>query len=302
MKTGRPNKPGAALGLTLVEVVIILAVLAVLVLLIVLNIGRLGRKTPLSRRLVCASNLKGLGLSAKIYANDNREDWPAVGFDESLIGSIRYTVPAGGGAGTVQSPDRTMPVTGGPAGAREVSVTRAFWMLVRSGDVVPMQCICPSSNDQEDQTLNVMLYYDFAGPQHISYGYQVPFGVRQSRAREGMHNGMVLAADKGPYVDTSVSVPTNLTANSPLNSWQPFNSPNHAGEGQNALFADGHVSFMRLPLAGVDNDNIYTIALDNILPASRVIGESPWAHNAPPFTAFNAEGKCLGTTDSVIFP
>ena len=76
MIAGRSKKPEVSLGLTLVEVVIILAVLALLLILVV----RLaGRKTTLSRRLVCACNLKGIGTSAKIYANDFGEDWPMVG-------------------------------------------------------------------------------------------------------------------------------------------------------------------------------------------------------------------------------
>ena len=224
------------------------------------------------------------------------------GYDEGLAGSIRYTVPAGGGAGTVQSPDRTMPTTSGPEGAREASLTRAFWLLVRSGDVTVQQCICPSSKDKADPTLNFDLYYDFAGPRNISYGCQVPFGAIPSRPHEGMHNDMVLAADKGPYVDASVPAPMNLTVSSPRDAWRPFNSRNHGGEGQNALFADGHVSFMRTPIAGVESDNIYTVALDNVSLAARVIGESPWVHSAPPFTAIDAEGKHLASTDSVIFP
>jgi len=302
MTVGRLKKPGVSLGLTLAEVVIVLAGLVVLALLIILGVGRMDRRTPLSRRLVCASNLKGIGIFAKVYANDFDVAWPTVGFDESMIGSIRYTVPAGGGAGTVQSPDRTMPTTSGPGGAREVSVTRAYWQLVRSGDVVEQQFICPSSDDEPDPALIVEPYYDFAGPQNISYGFQVPFGSMPSRPHEGMHNDMVLAADKGPYVDASVLPPMNLTVSSPRDAWRPFNSPNHGGEGQNALFADGHVSFMRTPIVGVENDNIYTVALDNVSLAARVIGESPWVRSAPPFTAVDAEGGHLASTDSVIFP
>lgn len=301
MIVGRLKKPGVSLGLTLVEVMIVLAVLVVLALLILFTpISH--RNRGVSRRLICASNLKGIGTSAKIYANDFGEDWPMVGYDESRVGSIRYTVPAGGGAGTVQSPDRTMPTTSGPGGAREVSVTRAYWQLVRSGDVTVEQLICPFSGDEPDPTVDIERYYDFASPKNISYGYQVPFGVRSSRAREGVHNGMVLAADKGPYVNASVPTPANLTVSSPRDAWRSFNSPNHGGEGQNALFADGHVSFMRTPIVGVENDNIYTVALDNISLAARVIGESPWVRSAPPFTAIDAEGKHLASTDSVIFP
>ena len=41
--------------------------------------------------------------------------------------------------------------------------------------------------------------------------------------------------------------------------WNNYNSGNHTGEGQSVLFVDGHVEFVRKPIVGVNNDNIYTI-------------------------------------------
>ncbi len=122
---------------------------------------------------------------------------------------------------------------------------------------------------------------------------------------------MVFAADKGPYVDASVASPSHglKTIISPPGSynippgspWRTFNSRNHQGEGQNVLFADGHASFYRVPTVGVDGDNIYTIALDNVNEASRVIGESPWLRSLPPFAPIDAPFT-YSSTDSVIFP
>ena len=37
-----------------------------------------------------------------------------------------------------------------------------------------------------------------------------------------------------------------------------INSPNHEGDGQNILYADGHVEFQQHPFCGMDRDNIYT--------------------------------------------
>ena len=36
------------------------------------------------------------------------------------------------------------------------------------------------------------------------------------------------------------------------------NSKNHNGEGENVLFADGHVELAQNPFVGVERDNIYT--------------------------------------------
>ncbi len=49
-----------------------------------------------------------------------------------------------------------------------------------------------------------------------------------------------------------------------LDDLKPFNSPNHGGRGdgngQNVGRADGSVDFVRKPLAGIDGDNIYSMA------------------------------------------
>jgi prepilin-type processing-associated H-X9-DG protein len=287
-------------GATLLGVVAVLAVIA-LVVLVLLPAMRRGRVVSL--RIVCAANLKGIGTSMKLYAADDLGSWPTPAFDELAIGAIRYTVAPGSGAGTVASPSRDQPSVGGPGGAVELSATRAYWMLVRSGEVVRNQFICNFSGDQSDPTENPDLYYDFAGRSNISYGYQVPFGPMTTRAREGAPGRLPVAADKGPYVDASVAEPgAALTVLSKDKAWRPFNSRNHGGEGQNVLYADGHATWENRPVIGVDGDNIYTVALDNLTEASRVIGESPWRRSAHPFQPVDAEGVLLSSTDSVIFP
>ncbi|HEY3243487.1 MAG TPA: hypothetical protein VGM03_09050 [Phycisphaerae bacterium] len=259
-----------------------------------------------SPRLMCLSNLKGIGTSCKIYANDFGNAWPVPAFDESAIGMIDYTVKAGSGQGSVRSPDRTLPSRGGPGGARQLSVTRAFWMLVRSGDVTARQFICPNSGDRADPTEKINENYDFTAPENVSYGLQVPFGPQRTRAGEWMDARVALIADRGPYRDGRVAVlPPNLAMPKPRDNpmvWRPFNSQNHGGEGQNVLFADGHGEFAMRPIAGADHDNIYTVALDNTQFPSFMGGESPWVRSAPPYAPFTADGEPLASTDSVIFP
>lgn len=263
-----------------------------------------------SRRLVCAANLKGIGTTCKIYANDNNGAWPVPPFDESRIGLIDYTVQVGGGAGSIRSPGRMQPSVGGSGGARQLSVTRAFWMLVRSGDIVPRQFVCPQSGDMDEHERSIDEFYDFAGYKNVSYGFQVPFGPSSTRAHEGRDNRMALAADKGPYVDADVATPT-AEAELPVGPrgssygvdpkpWRPFNSPNHGNEGQNVLFADGHAAFMRTPVVGVDHDNIYTIATEGVGETDVWFGESPWEGSSHPRGPMAGGG--LSGTDSVIFP
>lgn len=252
--------------------------------------------------LICRSNLQGIGTSCKIYANENLEYWPTPAFDKSMEGKIDYRVPVGGGAGNEQSPNRMQQSQSNEGGARQLTVSRALWMLVRTGDITTRQVICPQSIDEVDPT-NTRLddYYDFSDWKNLSYGYQVPYGVYYTRASERADKKMILAADKGPFRNAMAHPPppgiksfsqTSTSFSKPYDKWRPYNSQNHSGEGQNVLFADGHVEFKYAPNVGVDEDNIYTIALDSLNDASRVAGESPWMRSSPPFS----------WTDSVIFP
>ncbi len=320
---------------TLIELLVVIAIIA---LLISILLPSLSRARELSKRLVCASNIKGVGTSAKIYANDNSEKWPMPPFKRGAIDNegIDYlnddntpddwTEDGTGAQDTGEvgwmRDEETTSEAGAGSGSTSVSVTRAFWMLVRSGDVTVQQFICPSSGDSIDETENLDLYYDFYGVTHISYGYQVPFGPRDTQPREGMDNRQIIAADKGPYylntdsnttIDWSGGVGTVIQMTDAPRHWRKWNSQNHGGrgngEGQNCLYADGHASFNRTPAVGIDQDNIYTI-IDGgswgtgVEGAALIHGLSP--HSDPiPYPGQDAFGTGAGfhsSTDTLIYP
>lgn len=315
---------------TLIELLVVIAIIA---LLIAILLPSLSRARELSKRLVCAANIKGIGTSCKIYANDNNERWMIPAFKASVIDQqgIDYLNDRGrsdgdptddGEIGFERQFETLSEVRGSSsAGSVAVSTTRSFWMLVRSGDVTVEQFICPSSGDDRDTTENLDLYYDFDKVENISYGYQVPFGPRDTRPREGMDNRQIVSADKGPWY-LATNRPTFTTAgreggsitldDSPKN-WRKFNSSNHGGrsngEGQNCLYADGHASFQRRPAVGIDNDNIYTLMLNEwgIFPFNRIHGDSP--HESPtngaPYPgqdALQTGANGYASTDSLIYP
>lgn len=311
---------------TLIELLVVIAIIA---LLISILLPSLSRARELSKRLVCGSNTKGIGTSAKIYANENQEKWMIPGFRKKTEDTgIAYLCP---GTGEVD-PMTTIACVGferdkeslsetanfPAAGSTALSVTRAYWMMVRSGDITVKQFICPSSSDDEDPTENLDLYYDFTEYDNISYGYLVPFGPRDTQPREGMDNRQVMAADKGPfYRDIAIDFMTLGPNNQPLEQdsspkdWRRANSNNHGGsgngEGQNALYADGHSSFLRTPLGGIDSDNVYTLMRNEWNePYGRIHGDSPHQSAAtnpyPGKEAFGQGANLYASTDSLIYP
>ncbi len=313
---------------TLIELLVVIAIIA---LLISILLPSLSRARELSKRLVCQSNIKGIGTSCKIYANDNQERWPVPAFDKKLpdgTQSVRYfgDVAAGNnGVGYQRHEESKADDRNGGNRSSLLSVTRSFWMLIRSGDVTVQQFICPSSSDQKDPTENLELYYDFETYDNVSYGYQVPFGPRDTRPREGMDSRMIVIADKGPfYTATTVTdVSTNawktplgddILSDSSPKDWRRFNSSNHggrgAGEGQNCLFADGHATFERKPIVGIDKDNIYTVIdgtgnWDDVNRKLLIHGTLPGEFSPEPYPGQDVFGVGItnySSTDTLIYP
>ena len=277
------------------------------------------RAPRLSKRTVCSANLGGIGKGFATYATANNDWWPTAAHKASTTtqpsGEVTYVRRIGAKRGAQGRPE---------AGATtdqstEVSTTRAFWMLIRTGASSPKSFICPSSRDEPNEEANPTDYWDFgSGDQgsegmakqdpaanwlQVSYGYQVPFG-RIGRPNGDVDNDMAMAADKGPYgafLDagqrSDPGAPVTTSASNP-DDWRKWNSPNHGGvgdgEGQNVMYPDAHVMFMNTPLMGVKRDNIYTQW------SSASPDENGWVQGRPP-TESGREVP-MGETDTLIYP
>lgn len=289
-------------------------------LLISILLPSLARAREIAKRAVCSANLKGLGTGMRVYAYDN-EDWFPIHYFERTPSDtpndhgVRWV-------GMMGSNDE-LKIT--QATSRTVSphashASRSLFLLVIDGTCTAKQFICPSSDDHEDELRNWQGQYevaaqpgtnrfDFRGYNNLSYGYQLPFGpnaVPSSR----LDARCAVSADKGPYYGpggagldgtvpdarSAAQPPQNMSADMLLQQrdkfWKPYNSRNHRGEGQNVLFADGHVEFLKRPLVGVNRDNIYTLQ-DGFSRASTFMG------------IVQGPGETLGPltqTDSFIVP
>ncbi len=324
----RRNKVTAAQdrrGFTLIELLVVVAIIA---LLISILLPSLARARELSKRTVCAANLKGTGTGFYTYGHENNDDWPAA----ASVPATRQDVT---GAVYVKQISAKRGTSGAPQMGETltthiyVSTVRNFWTLVRTGASGPKSFICPSSEDQPNPEANPQDYWDFglgdfpntsdttvteancqAGYKQVSYGYQVPYG-RLGRPSSDRDQEMPLAADKGPYgynIDggqgSALAAPNTIPdSTSSPDEWRKYNSPNHGGfgdgEGQVVLYADGHAEFQTTPIVGVGKDNIYTRWVNDtaLTWENRVGGTAPVS-----IIRENSNAAPVSNTDSVIYP
>lgn len=168
-------------------------------------------------------------------------------------------------------------------GPENHSNTRRVWILVREGYVSPDRFVCPGRRGDRDVSfdqLKVEQYSDF--PHRGSIGYSFRISSLQSK-ENGLMPRKVLMADLNPIAE---ELPTDYSAqvNLPLSdSLLRSNSRNHGGRGQNVLFSDGSVRFLRKRYTSLNNDDIYTTA--DMSSGCRIHGHERPSYEADAFLA-----------------
>lgn len=148
----------------------------------------------------------------------------------------------------------------GYQGNENHSNTRRVYLLVKNGYVEPDSFVCPAcskSNDAPKLTASeIKAYKDFPDRRYITYSFQV--NCRQGGDGE-LHCRKVLMADLSPLFENipdDLGKPFQLRLDRKLLT---INSVNHKRKGQNVLFGDGHVEFLKKRFPGVSTDDIFTL-------------------------------------------
>ncbi len=185
----------------------------------------------------CASQLGSIFQGMSNYRADNGDRMPAV-------------------ATAVNSPWWKL----GYQGPENHSNTRPMWLLVKGGYVDDGRFICPAKRNRKTLQIapaTIKLLNDFPGRKFVTYSLR----INCRRTPAALTGRKPIIADLNPIFENA-NIPNNLLGkfsvvvnDKLLNS----NSSNHAGRGQNVLFSDGCVNFLKNRHAGVSMDDIFTL-------------------------------------------
>jgi hypothetical protein len=147
----------------------------------------------------------------------------------------------------------------GYQGSENHSNTRPLWLVVKLNYVNPADFVCPGVPRGQTVKLDnwqVQKLCDFPGRDYVSYSFQI-------RCRKGEGCRLlcrnVLMADRSPLFE---KVPDDYSKSLRLQLVKELltlNSINHRRRGQNVLFGDGRVEFLKTRHTGISKDDIFTL-------------------------------------------
>jgi len=143
----------------------------------------------------------------------------------------------------------------GDQGPENVSNTRRMWLLVKYNYAKPSDFVCPARKTDCDFSYNPKDYNDFPNRKLVTYSFRI--NCPQSPA--GEPGRRVIVADLSPVFESLPPPSEGALIVKISDELLRRNSPNHAGRGQNVLFCDGSVKFLRTRKTGVSLDDIFTL-------------------------------------------
>ncbi|MFC1603505.1 DUF4190 domain-containing protein [Planctomycetota bacterium] len=280
----RIEKSGGSLtgrGFAIAGIVVPSVSLPLIALLMGIMMPALARTRQIAFRMVCGTNLSGIGKAMLIYANDYEDKLPRAGGRSS---TWSRKIPNWQASNRYAAYGLKADGSGGQA-----NISSCFYLLVKYVEVTPKSFICKGDygvtefNPADDAAGNKDLIelWDFGmePSTHCSYSYHMPFG--EYALTTSSEPGLAVAADRNPWQDspgfTAKTYPGNYDPNGGRGAVRAGNAITHQEDAQNVLFLDIHVGQEKRPFCGINDDNIYTYwdGGDIRIGAPPVIGSEP---------------------------
>ncbi len=275
-------------------------------------VAKQAQSQEIANRTRCANNLRMIGQALKAYANDNRGSYPRTMTSRDENPKPVWGTPYEGNSalGPSDVNDQFAKANKPEAKYRPApnDVSAAIFILLRTQEITSDSFVCPSSHAVRWSFPGLqtpLSWTNWKGLQglreHLSYSMSNPYYSKMAiEAGAKWDNNQpaefVVAGDMNPGTDDLLK----LTLGSPENLMRRGNSANHDQDGQNLLFADGHVEFTSNPFSGVKHDNVYTFGKSDEKAGGVGIIGSPIDANdsvllptAKAIGAINAEGKLI---------
>lgn len=280
----RIEKSGGSLtgrGFAIAGIVVPCVMLPLIALLMGIMMPALARTRQIAFRMVCGTNLSGIGKAILIYAGDYDEELPrSGGIDSTWSKNIpnykasnryaAYAVKADGSGG-------------------QANISSCFYLLVKYAEVTPKSFICkgdvgatefnPFNEDAGNLRLIDLWDFGVEPSRHCSYSYHMPFS--QYALNTQSEPGMAVAADRNPWMDSpsfeGKTFPGHYNPDGDIRAVKYGNAIAHQEDAQNVLFIDLHVGQEKRPFCGINDDNIYTFwnGGDIRIGSPPVVGSKP---------------------------
>jgi prepilin-type N-terminal cleavage/methylation domain-containing protein len=245
-------------GFTLVELLVVIAIIA---LLMGILMPALARVRQIAFRMVCGTNLSGIGKAMLIYANDYEDELPRSGGRNS---TWTARIPAWNAVNRFDAYGVTPNGEGGTA-----NISSCFYLLVKYAEVTPKSFLCkgdsgvsefkPANYNAGNRDLIDLWDFGELPETHCSYSYHMPFGLYALTTSS--EPGMAVAADRNPWQDSPGASAKDIGLFNPDGGKEAIkvgNAVAHQEDAQNVLFLDIHVGQEKTPFCGINDDNIYT--------------------------------------------